>query len=103
MKRFFYAGLALLMWGGLAFSFTACSDDDDDENSSGVINSGSCPSIDISTPTTTTGDWRPFTIAMSRSGSPTSLTGSGLGKRTKKEILKTGLLMLMPATPHKAT
>ena len=39
MKRFFYAGLALLMWGGLAFSFTACSDDDDDENSSGVINS----------------------------------------------------------------
>ena len=27
------------MWGGLAFSFTACSDDDDDENSSGVINS----------------------------------------------------------------
>lgn len=39
MKRFMYAGLALLVWGGLAFSVTACSDDEDEENNSGVIDS----------------------------------------------------------------
>ena len=40
IKKFIYAGLALLMWGGLAFSVTACGDDDDDDENteSGVIN-----------------------------------------------------------------